>query len=94
VTAAAAVVLSLAFASTASADRYIVLYKSQNVPTGAKADVEKGGGTWIRGYDAIGVAIARSSSSAFAGKLRNDSRIDGVSSTAGFASRLREPDSG
>ena len=88
-------VLSLAFASTAGADSYIVLYKGNAVPASAKADVEKAGGTYVTGYDAIGVAIARSDSSSFASKLSSDSRIEGVSSTAGFATRVQDPqDSG
>jgi lantibiotic leader peptide-processing serine protease len=88
--ACAAVVLSLAFASTASADSYIVLYKGNAVPSSAKADVQKAGGTFVHAYDEIGVAIARSGSAGFASKLGKDSRVEGVSSTAGFGSRLRQ----
>ena len=84
-------VLSLAFASSASADSYVVLYKGNAVPASAKADVEKAGGTFVYGYDAIGVAIARSNSASFASRLSSDSRIDGVASTAGFASKLQDP---
>ena len=81
-------VLSLAFASSASADSYIVLYKGNAVPSSAKADVQAAGGTFVHAYDQIGVAIARSDSTAFAGRLGRDKRVEGVSSTAGFASRL------
>jgi subtilisin family serine protease len=90
--AVAAGVLSLAFASTASADSFIVLYKGNSVPASAKADVQKAGGTFVYGYDAIGVAIARSDSASFATALARDRRVEGVSSTAGFASQLRQPD--
>jgi lantibiotic leader peptide-processing serine protease len=89
--AAVVAVLSLAFASTASADSFIVLYKGSGVPASARADVEKAGGTFVHGYDAIGVAIARSGDAAFAARLSKDSRVEGVSSTAGFASRVGEP---
>jgi lantibiotic leader peptide-processing serine protease len=89
--AGAAALLSLAFAASASADTFVVLYKSSAVPASAKADVQKAGGTYVRGYDQIGVAIARSNSATFASKLSKDSRIDGVSSTKDFASRLKEP---
>jgi subtilisin family serine protease len=89
--AGAVAVLSLAFASTASADSFIVLYKGSAVPASAKSDVQKAGGTFVYGYDQIGVAIARSNSSTFADKLAKDNRVDGVSSTAGFGSQLQEP---
>jgi len=92
--AGAALVLSLAFASSASADSYIVLYKGNAVPSSAKADVQAAGGTFVHAYDQIGVAIARSDSAAFAGRLGKDNRIDGVASTAGFASKLEEPSGG
>jgi subtilisin family serine protease len=88
---AGAAALSLAFASTASADTYLVLYKQQAVPASAGADIAKAGGTLVQGYDQIGVAVARSGTSSFASKLGADSRIEGVSSTRGFASRLDEP---
>ena len=89
--AGAVALLSLAFASTASADSFIVLYKGSAVPASAKADVQKAGGTFVYGYDQIGVAIARSNSATFADKLAEDNRVEGVSSTKGFASRLEEP---
>src|SRR3954469_14048742 len=89
--AAAFAVFSLAFASTASADSFIVLYKANAVPVSARTDVEKAGGTFVYGYDAIGVAIARSDSASFAGNLSKDSRVEGVSSTARFASRVDDP---
>jgi len=88
---AAAAMLSLAFASTASADSFVVLYKGNAVPASASADVQKAGGTYVVGYDQIGVAIARSQSASFASKMSNDRRVEGVSSTAGFASKLEEP---
>lgn len=89
--AIAAGVLSLAFVSVARADNYVVLYKANAVPASAKSDVEKAGGTFVYGYDQIGVAIARSDSTSFASKLQSDARVEGVSSTAGFASRLDDP---
>jgi subtilisin family serine protease len=84
-------VLSLAFASSASADSFIVLYKGSAVPASAKADVQKAGGTFVYGYDKIGVAVARSNSATFADKLAKDNRVDGVASTANFAARLDAP---
>ena len=88
----AVAMLSLAFASTASADSFIVLYKGNAVPASAEADVQKAGGTYVYGYDQIGVAIARSENAAFAAELAKDNRVEGVSSTAGFATQLKEPE--
>jgi subtilisin family serine protease len=93
-TAGAVAVLSFALASTASADSFIVLYKGNAVPPSARADVQKAGGTYVHGYDKIGVAVARSESATFAAELAKDARIEGVSSTAGFGSRLQEPSGG
>src|SRR4051812_35486732 len=92
--AGAGLVLSLAFASTASADSFVVLYKGNAVPSSAKADVQRAGGTFVYGYDQIGVAIARSDSASFAANMAKDSRVEGVSSTAAFASKLEEPAAG
>ena len=92
--ACAAFVLSLSFASAASADSFIVLYKGNSVPSSAKADVQQAGGTYVHGYDKIGVAIARSDSASFASRLGKDNRVEGVSSTARFASKLQEPAAG
>ena len=88
---AAVAMLSLAFASTASADSFIVLYKGSSVPASASADVQKAGGTYVYGYDQIGVAIARSDSASFAAQMAKDNRVEGVSSTAGFASKVEQP---
>ncbi len=92
--AGAVLLLSFAFASSASADSYIVLYKGNAVPSSAKADVQAAGGTFVHAYDQIGVAIARSDSAAFADRLGRDNRIEGVSSTARFGSKLQEPSGG
>src|SRR3954468_1759971 len=92
--AGAGLVLSLSFASTASADSFIVLYKGNAVPSSAKADVQQAGGTFVHAYDKIGVAIARSDSATFASRLGKDNRVEGVSSTARFASKLQEPSGG
>ena len=89
--AAAVAVGSLAFASVASADNYVVLYKGNAVPASARADVQKAGGTYVAGYDQIGVAVARSDSSSFASKLSSDTRVEGVSSTKSFATKLDDP---
>src|SRR3954451_18766751 len=86
---AAVAVVWLAFASSASADNFVVLYKQNAVPASAGADIQRAGGSLVYGYDQIGVSIARSSSSSFAASLARDSGVDGVASTAGCASRRR-----
>src|SRR4051812_24124303 len=91
---AAAAASSLAFTASARADSFVVLYKGSSVPASARADVAKAGGSLVYAYDEIGVAVARSDSASFATALSRDSRVDGVASTAGFASRLSEPDAG
>jgi subtilisin family serine protease len=91
VVAFAVTALSMTFAAAASADSYIVLYKGNAVPATAGTDILKAGGTLVQGYDQIGVAVARSDDSAFASRIGADSRVEGVSSTRGFASKLAEP---
>src|SRR4051794_41877555 len=86
--AAAVLVLSLAFASAASADSFVVLYKGNAVPASAKTDVQKAGGTFVYGYDQIGVAIARSDSASFAGNLAKSTRIEGAAPTPGLAAKV------
>jgi lantibiotic leader peptide-processing serine protease len=90
VVAGVVLLCSLGFVAGASADTFVVLYKANAVPSSAQADVTKAGGTFVHGYSQIGVAIARSDSASFAGALAKDSRVEGVSSTAGFGSKLRE----
>jgi subtilisin family serine protease len=90
VVAVAAAGCSLAFAATASAENYLVLYKGTSVPASARADIAASGGTLVQGYDQIGVAVARSDSAAFAGTLSRDNRIEGVSATKDFATRLND----
>jgi len=69
---------------------YIVLYNAQAVPADAARTISNAGGVFVYAYDAIGVVIARSDSPLFRDTLLADSRIENVSSTAGFATRLRD----
>ena len=89
--AVATAAASLAFCTAARADNYIVLYKQSAVPASARADIERAGGSLVYAYDQIGVAIARADGAQFAATLSKDARVDGVASTAGFASRVSEP---
>ena len=86
--AAATTLVSGVLAAAASAENYIVLYKQQSVPADATRTIGRAGGSVIAAYDQIGVVVARSDSASFRGQLARDNRIDGVASTAGFASRV------
>ena len=83
---AAVAMLSLAFASTASADSFIVLYKSNSVPASASAASRRQAAhtssatTRSRGHCAP-------DSAGFASRLANDN-ASRRASTAGFASKL------
>src|SRR5438876_416635 len=69
---------------------YIVLYNAQAVPADAARTITNAGGVFVYAYDAIGVGMSRSDSPLFRDPLLADSRIENVSSTAGFATRLRD----
>jgi len=76
--------LALAFTSAASAERYLVVYKSEDVPKGAATAIERAGGQLVRSYNNIGVAVADSSDAAFASILTGDNKVDGVSALSGL----------
>src|SRR3989440_10938960 len=68
---------------------YIVLYKASAVPADAAASLAKAGGTLVYKYQQIGVAIVRSDSTAFRANVLKDTRVDGASATAAFATRIQ-----
>jgi lantibiotic leader peptide-processing serine protease len=74
--------------TTSTTETYVVLYKQQSVAAGASAAIQSAGGTLVYSYSQIGVVIARSASSSFRSALLQDSTIENVSSTAGFAYQL------
>ena len=83
--------------STASADtaapaqgsqNYLVLYRSSATPADAAARIASAGGSVVADYSQIGVVLARSSSGSFAGAVASDARVEGVSATAQFATRV------
>jgi subtilisin family serine protease len=93
-TAALLVLVAVALAAAGGATgssasgTYIVLYKANAVPSDAATSIQKAGGTLVQGYYQIGVAIASSNSDTFATKVSADKRVEGVSATAGLATRL------
>ena len=82
--------LSLATGAGAadSGSNYLVVYKSQSVPSDAASAIRAAGGSLVYSYGKIGVAVASSSSTSFAGQLRSNSKVEGVAGTAGFATQL------
>src|SRR5688572_138793 len=76
-----AAVLTLAFASAASAATYVVLYKAKAVPADGGAEVRAAGGSVVASYPQIGVIVAESDAADFAAKLGSDTRIDTVASS-------------
>lgn len=76
--------LALAFTSAAGAERYLVVYKSEDVPEGAAIAIERAGGQLVRSYNDIGVAVADSPNAGFAAILAGDNKVDGVSALSGL----------
>jgi subtilisin family serine protease len=69
-------------AAAGDTQTYLVLYKSLAVPADASSRIDAAGGRLVASYDAIGVAVARSDSTAFRSSLKADTRIAEVASTA------------
>ena len=87
---AAAVFATMAFASSAFGQNYVVLYKAQSVPSNAATTIQQAGGTLVYSYDQIGVAIASSNNASFRDNLLKDSRVENASGTAAYATQLND----
>jgi len=85
----ATIVLASSSAGTATST-YLVLYKASAVPSDAASTIGKAGGTLVASYDQIGVAVVSSSDATFAATIRADSKVEGVSATGNFATRVSE----
>jgi lantibiotic leader peptide-processing serine protease len=81
-------VLGLAFAGTASAQRYVVLYEDVAPPGLAEAQVERAGGIVIAEYHRLGVVVAESSDPRFEGAIEERRLVAGAAPTAEYASPL------
>jgi subtilisin family serine protease len=77
-------------AATANAQNYIVLYKQNAVASDVSSTVQKAGGSLVYTYPQIGVAIASSDNLSFRQNMLKDNRIDNVSGTGGFATRIND----
>jgi len=69
---------------------YLVVYNQQAVPAGAASTISAAGGTVVATYGAIGVAVVRSDSASFRSNLMKDSRIQGISATGAFGTRIND----
>jgi subtilisin family serine protease len=74
--------------AASAAETYLIVYSGAAVPADAATSMATAGGTLVYSYDAIGVAIASSSSPSFRDNIMRDSRVEGASATAVFATRL------
>jgi subtilisin family serine protease len=85
---AAVACAAAAVASSALAQNYVVLYKSQAVPANAAQTIASAGGTLVASYDQIGVAIARSDSAAFSSNVQKSNVVAGAVGTSAYATQL------
>lgn len=83
--AACVAVLGLAFAGTASAQRYVVLYKHVAPPGLAEVQVNRAGGSVVATYHRIGVVVAESSDPSFESSIEGFRQVDGAAATAAYA---------
>ena len=67
---------------------YLVVYRSSATPADAASRITRSGGTVVADYSEIGVVVARSDSTSFSDSVSSDARVEGVSSTTGFATRV------
>ena len=66
----------------------VVLYAAGASSSGAASAVSAAGGTLVANYSQIGVVVARSAATDFAGKVATARGVSGVSKTDGLATRL------
>jgi lantibiotic leader peptide-processing serine protease len=74
----------------AETSTYIVLYKTQAVPSSAAGIVTKAGGTVVYSYNDIGVVIARSGNASFRTTMLKDKSVQDAVATARFAVKLND----
>ena len=77
-------------ATVGDVQTYIVTYKDGASSSAAGALIQGAGGQLVYNYSQIGVVIARSADSSFRANVMKDSRVEGASSTAGFATQLND----
>jgi lantibiotic leader peptide-processing serine protease len=89
---AVATAASAAAAGSGTESTYVVLYRAGASSSDAAADVRAAGGTLVANYQQIGVVIARSSSSTFAGAIKGAAGVAGAAATSGSGVRVDDAD--
>ncbi|MDQ2068666.1 S8 family peptidase [Natronospira bacteriovora] len=88
----------LTFAGSAMAERYIILYKQNNVPQNLVSSIEAAGGELLTSFDHLGIAIARSDNANFSDLMAGDNRVRSVGIEPAMAlpdvSQVEFPNSG
>lgn len=77
-TTTVAAVAALAFAGTAAAERYLVVYKQNEMPPNAAATLERAGAHVLARYDDIGVILVEAEGESFPVRVARDSRVEAV----------------
>jgi subtilisin family serine protease len=77
-----------ASSGSSSSRTYVVLYKPGSSTSGAAKSIAAHGGTVVANYSAIGVVIAKSSDSGFAGAMKKTAGVDTAAATSGYATKL------
>jgi subtilisin family serine protease len=81
----AATIVACAFAGVARAAKYIVLYKTEAVPSNAANWIERSGGSVVARYSEIGVVIAQSNSPTFTQAMQGGTQLDSVAASRAIA---------
>jgi subtilisin family serine protease len=90
VLASAPMAVAVQTAHAGTQQTYLVVYSQQALPAGTASAISGAGGTVVATYGAIGVVVARSDSTTFRADLMKDSRVEGVSATTGFGTKLKD----
>jgi lantibiotic leader peptide-processing serine protease len=77
--------------TTGATETYLVLFKGSTSPANAASTVRAAGGTVVADYAKIGVLVARSDNAAFEDRMRADTKVEGATATAKYATRLADP---
>jgi lantibiotic leader peptide-processing serine protease len=75
-------------ASAGQTGTFLVVYKGSTLPSNASSSITNAGGTVVASYPQIGVLVAHTDSTAFRSNVMKDSRVQGASATASFATQL------
>jgi subtilisin family serine protease len=86
----AGVVAAPAVLASGSQQTYLIVYQSRAVPADAGTRISSAGGTLVARYNAIGVAVATSSSATFRAAVKADSRVAEAAATGRTAVRLND----